>query len=241
MGSPLIGVTVHRQKSPSIPVYQRVGEASIESISAAGACPVMIPLGLAEEQLQALLPRLDGLLFTGGGDVQPERYNSHPHPLVQNVDEDRDQLEITLVDLAVRQQIPFFGICRGLQVINVALGGSLYEDLLEQRPGSMRHDFDEEFPRDHLAHPVSIQADTHLRAIIDTNDLDVNSLHHQGIQRLAPPLCASAHSPDGLVEAVEVANHPFGMAVQWHPECLPEHELMQRLFRAFVEAAGAGR
>jgi putative glutamine amidotransferase len=234
----LIGVTVHRQKVPAIPVYQRVAEASVESLSLAGACPLLIPLGLSDAQLEEITARLDGILFSGGGDVQPQCYGSQAHPLVQNVDEDRDRLEIFLVNLAMRERIPFFGICRGLQVINVALGGSLYEDLVEQRPETQRHDYDVAYPRDYLAHPVSIQPESRLEGIIGLPAVEVNSLHHQGIRSLAPSLTASAWAPDGLVEAVELLDHPFGLAVQWHPECLRERKLMRRLFRTFTVAAG---
>ena len=241
LSAPLIGVTVHRQHIPAIPVYQRVAEATIEALSSAGATPLLIPLGLPEAQLEALALRLDGILFSGGGDVQPQRYGSQAHPLVQNVDEDRDRLEYFLVRLAQRERIPIFGICRGLQVINVALGGTLYEDLRDQRPNTLRHDTDSEFPRDYLAHTVNIQPGSRLADILGTLAIEVNSLHHQGIRNLAPPLSASAWSPDGLVEAVELPGHPFGLAVQWHPECLQAHELMRRLFSAFTSAAREGR
>jgi len=237
----LIGVTVHRQKAPAVPVYQRVAEASVQSLSAAGAYPLLIPLGLSNAQLEEIAGRLDGILFSGGGDVQPQRYGSQVHPLVQNVDEDRDRLEIFLINLAVRERIPFFGICRGLQVINVALGGSLYEDLAEQRPETLRHDYDVAYPRDYLAHPVNIQPESRLAGIMGLPAIEVNSLHHQGIRSLAPSLTASAWAPDGLVEAVELHDHPFGLAVQWHPECLQEHGLMRQLFRTFTAAAGGSR
>jgi putative glutamine amidotransferase len=240
LSAPLIGVTIHRQKTPAIPVYQRVAEASIESLSTAGAVPLLIPLGLTEAQLEALALRLDGILFSGGGDVQPQRYGSRAHPLVQNIDEDRDRLEIFLIKLAVRERIPFFGICRGLQVINVALGGTLYEDLADQRPNTLRHDYDTEYPRDYLAHAVSIQAGSRLAGILGAPAIEVNSLHHQGIRALAASLSACAWSPDGLVEAVELPDHPFGLAVQWHPECLQAYALMRRLFGAFISAAGGG-
>ena len=240
LSAPLIGVTVHRQQTPAIPVYQRVAEATIESLSSAGAAPLMIPLGLPEIQLEALARRLDGILFSGGGDVQPQRYGSQAHPLVQNIDEDRDHMEIFLVRLAVREQIPFFGICRGLQVINVALGGTLYEDLADQRPDTLRHDTGSETPRDYLAHAVNIQPGSRLAGILGVRAIQVNSLHHQGIRDHAPPLSASAWSPDGLVEAIELPGHPFGLAVQWHPECLLDAPETRRLFAAFVAAAHPG-
>jgi putative glutamine amidotransferase len=122
-------------------------------------------------------------------------------------------------------------------VINVALGGSLYEDLGNQFPGALQHDNDLQYRRDYLAHPVSLVQGSRLSDILGVNELPVNSLHHQGIRRLAPALEATAHAPDGVIEGIELPQHPFGLAVQWHPECLQEHAPMRRLFQEFVSAA----
>jgi putative glutamine amidotransferase len=130
---------------------------------------------------------------------------------------------------------PFLGICRGLQVINVAMGGSLYEDLNEQFADVLKHDNHLQ-PRDHLAHPVELEAGSRLEQVIEARQVQVNSLHHQGIHRLASDLYATGSAPDGLIEALELPGHPFGMAVQWHPEELQAHEAMRRLFIAFVGA-----
>jgi putative glutamine amidotransferase len=214
-----------------------VMEAYISALAQAGACPVVIPLGLDEERLDALLPRLDGMLFTGGGDVHPERYGSQMHPLVDNVDADRDRLEIHLLRGAVQAGLPFLGICRGLQVINVALGGSLYEDLLDQMPHAARHQYSPEYPRDYLAHDVQVDGNSRLASILEGKSFGVNSLHHQGIKELAPGLTATALAPDGVIEAFELPGHPFGIAVQWHPEWLQAHAPMRALFRVFVQAS----
>jgi putative glutamine amidotransferase len=181
--------------------------------------------------------RLDGILFTGGGDVHPEQYGSQPHPLVDDVDSDRDRVEIHLLQRILGNGLPFFGICRGLQVINVALGGTLFEDILDQRPDSILHRYYPDWPRNHLAHGIQVEEGSRLGQILGESNLQVNSLHHQGIRELAAPLRASASASDGLVEAFELADHPFGLAVQWHPEWLQEHPPMQTLFRAFVQAA----
>lgn len=237
MNPPLIGLTTYSFLNKNKLTHNAVSEAYTRAVQNAGGLPVLIPLGLSETSLDGLLSRLDGLLFTGGGDVQPERYGSQPHPLVAGMDLDRDRLEIHLLQSAVAKEKPFLGICRGLQVINVALGGTLYEDILDQRPGALRHQYSPGFSRDYLAHPVEVHPDCRLARILGAAAAPVNSLHHQGINRLAPGLQPTAWSPDGLVEAFELPAHPFGLAVQWHPEELQEHAPMRALFHGFVKAA----
>jgi putative glutamine amidotransferase len=156
---------------------------------------------------------------------------------VSSVDGDRDRVEIELLKGAVQRGLPFLGVCRGLQLVNVALGGGLYEDLLDQRPGSHRHDYFPEQPRDYLAHPVQVEPDSRLAQAAGEGELVVNSMHHQGIRGLAPGLRATACAPDGLIEAIELPEVPFGLAVQWHPECLLDQAPNRRLFQAFVQAA----
>ncbi len=237
MTRPLIGITTHRSLSRySYPVIS-LTEAYIQALSRAGADPVLIPPGLPDEGLESLLSRLDGILFSGGGDVHPRRYGSQPHPLVNEVDEDRDRVEIALVQQALEDGTPFLGICRGLQVVNVALGGSLYEDLLDQHPNAIKHDRFPDEARDYLAHSVSIEPGSQLAEVLGTRELQVNSLHHQGIRQVARDLRSTAYAPDGVIEAVEAQEHPFGLAVQWHPEWLQAHLVMRSLFERFVQAA----
>ena len=237
MSAPLIGVTTYSFTSNNGQPQFALNQAYIRSLHSLGACPLLIPSRLTGDVLQTYLSRLDGVLFSGGGDVRPERYGSLSHPLVTEMDEDRDDLEIELVKQVAQAGLPFLGICRGLQVINVALGGSLYEDLLDQRPGSLKHQNVAEHPRDYLAHPIQVQPGSRLAGILGGTDVMVNSLHHQGIRLLAPNLVVTAHAPDGVIEAVELPGHPFGLAVQWHPECLQVHPAMQALFRSFVQAS----
>jgi putative glutamine amidotransferase len=201
----------------------------------------MIPLGLSPELLENLLARLDGILFTGGGDIDPAFYGAAPHPRVGDVDLDRDGVELYLLEKAVSQEVPFLGICRGLQLINVGLGGTLYTDITAQRAGALRHDYYPDYPRDYLAHTVDVRTDSRLTGILGNSPVEVNSLHHQGIDRLAPDLVQVASAPDGIVEAVELPDHPFGLAVQWHPEWLGAHAPMRALFEAFVQAAESRR
>jgi putative glutamine amidotransferase len=156
---------------------------------------------------------------------------------VGELDPERDTLEIPLLRFVVAQEKPFLGICRGLQVTNVALGGTLYTHIEDQYPGALKHDWYPDIPRDTLAHPVRVEEGSRMAEILGEPLLQVNSLHHQGIKDLAPTLKAAAYAPDGMIEAVEMPGHRFGLAVQWHPEWLTDQEPMRKLFRAFVQAA----
>jgi putative glutamine amidotransferase len=238
MKKPIIGVTSSKEKIPNGPYHRiTVPEAYTRALIQAGGIPLIIPLGLPEESLKAILPGLDGLLFTGGGDVNPLRYGSNNHALVNNVDEDRDRVELFLIREAFTTDFPFLGICRGLQTINVALGGTLYEDIQEQKPGSLDHQQSGSQPRDFLAHQVNILNNSRLMSILGRTSTLVNSLHHQAIRQLSPDLVQTAWAPDNIIEAIEAPEHRFAMAVQWHPESLPEDPAMQNLFRALVTAS----
>jgi putative glutamine amidotransferase len=238
MPTPLIGITASRSLSTSNLVLSAVNEAYVRAIRRAGGLPVVIPVGTPPEELPRLRDSLAGILLSGGGDIDPRRYSGQPHPRIHEVEEARDELEIELVRLAVATGWPFLGICRGIQVINVALGGSLYTHLDGQLPGALRHDLYPNLPRDLIAHPVSIQSGSLLARIVAGNELEVNSLHHQGIEKPGSGLEVLATAPDGLVEAVQLKDHPFGLGVQWHPEWLPGSPAHQAIFTAFVEAAG---
>jgi putative glutamine amidotransferase len=244
MFQPFIGITAPRIHNSVGAPMTALNEVYTRAVARAGAIPVIIPLGLPDETLHILLSRLDGVLFSGGGDVATSRYHGLDHPRVGDVDPDRDRVEVLLVEWVVQGGIPFLGICRGIQVINVALGGTLYSHIADQHAGAIKHDYYPDFPRDHPAHAVKITAGSRLAGILGVTQVQTNSLHHQGVQQPAPGLRALAHAPDGMVEAVECTGHPFGLAVQWHPEWMPDSLPMQALFRAFAAAAsqtkGAG-
>ncbi len=231
---PIIGITTtHFQQRDPLP-GSGVSEAYIRAVHDAGGLPLLIPSGMAAGVLETLLGRIDGLLFTGGGDIDPRYFNGRPHNRVYNIIPERDETELSLVRLAAERQLPFLGICRGIQVVNVALGGTLYTDISDQMPGALKHKYDD---RKLLAHSVRVQAGSRLAEILGTTDLQANSLHHQGVDQVASPLAPTAWAPDGLVEGVEIPGHPFGLAVQWHPEWLQERLEMRNLFTALVTAA----
>lgn len=235
---PLIGVTASflPGKDGDMGTHG-VGEAYVQAVRNAGGMPILLPVSIPPQDLPALFLRLDGLLFTGGADIDPARFGGPAHPRVYGIDARRDELEIRLVQMAADAGKPFLGICRGIQVINVALGGSLFTDIWDQMPGALKHDRYPDSPRDFLAHPISVSKESQLAQILQSEALAVNSLHHQGIERVAPGLTPVATSTDHLVEAVALGNHPFGLGIQWHPEWLQAHEPQRQIFKAFVRAA----
>jgi putative glutamine amidotransferase len=233
---PLIGVSVHRATDPDRAELDALLAQIVAAVERAAGAPVLIPPGLRPGALRTIFGRLDGVLLPGGGDLDPASYGGAPHPRASGVDGERDAAELALAGWAAHERKPLFGICRGAQVLNVALGGSLYADVSEH-PGAERHDYYPGLPTDLLPHAVEVEGGTRLAAALGASLVLVNSLHHQACRALAPGLLAAARAPDGLVEAVELPAHPFALAVQWHPECLPDMPEMQRLFEAFVAAA----
>ncbi|NPV84905.1 MAG: gamma-glutamyl-gamma-aminobutyrate hydrolase family protein [Anaerolineae bacterium] len=238
---PLIGVTASRSETKSDLPRAQVNETYIQALLQAGGTPLILPVGLSEEHLLPLCSSLDGFLLTGGADIDPALFGGQPHAEVYGIDHARDRMEIALTRLCAQNNIPLLAICRGIQVMNVALGGTLYTHIADQLPNALRHDWYPNFARDRLSHRVRIEKDSQLYRILGSETLEVNSLHHQGVAKVAPGLLASAFSPDQLVEALELRGHPFAIGVQWHPEELTAHLPMRALFNAFIQAASSSR
>jgi len=218
----------------------------IRALTAVGALPWMIPLvGDEPETLRGIYDELDGVFLPGGADIDPANYGEERHARCDKGDPARDQVELTLVRWAMADRKPVLGVCRGLQIVNLAAGGTLYQDLADQMPGSIKHDyfpFGGRYSRDHLSHEVSVATNTKLAEIFGAGALKVNSMHHQGVRQLGASLVASAVAPDGLVEGLESSDNSYLIAVQWHPEALTENSpRTRRLFESFVEASAAYR
>jgi putative glutamine amidotransferase len=244
--APIIGITTQTLEAvpDQLPRCWVMSQRYVKVLSAAGAVPWVIPLLQGDERtLRAIYERLDGLFLPGGVDVDPAVYGEPRGPLCGRTDPDRDWTELLLTRWALADRKPVLAVCRGAQLLNVAVGGSLYQDVGAQHPDAIKHDH---FPvkgrrRDELAHEVRIAAGSRLGTLLETTSLAVNSMHHQGIARLAPGLRAVATSPDGLIEGVEGAGTDgsahFLIGVQWHPEDLVDVDpRMRRLFEAFVGA-----
>jgi putative glutamine amidotransferase len=241
---PIIGVAMQTQEAipGELPRVWILGQKYVRALTAAGALVWPVPLLIDnEEVLRAAYERFDGVFLTGGVDVDPPSYGETALSCCQETDAERDWVETRLTRWALADDKPLFGVCRGLQMINVALGGTLYQDIREQRPGAIRHDYfptATEFSRDYLAHPVRVEPGTRLVELLRAEELPVNSMHHQGVRELAPGLRPTAFAPDGLIEGFEGTDGRFLLAVQWHPEELAETcDRMRRLFTAFIDAA----
>lgn len=238
---PVIGLTTYRKIADQNPPIELFGimPSYVEAVTAAGGIPFLIPLGLSEEDLALLLDRVDALVLPGGGDIEPSLYCSQMDATMWGVDADRDRVEIFMVRTAVAEQKPLLAICRGLQVFNVAMGGTLWCDIQSYKQPAIKHDYYRgAHSRNYLSHTVDIEADSLVARRLGKTQSWVNSLHHQGIRELAPGLRAAAYAPDGLIEAVEHPQHPFAVGVQWHPENLIQDDpAMLRLFTGLVETA----
>jgi putative glutamine amidotransferase len=234
---PIIGITTNQSKNANGQPTIMLMQSYVNAVIQAGGVPVLIPSLIAREGWDALYSRLDGILFSGGGDIGLEYSPGEPHPRIDDVDPARDSIELKMVQAAASDGKPFFGICRGCQVVNVALGGTLYTHIPDQLPKALDHSYPGNM-RTVLVHEVKLEEGTHIAEIFAEPIIKVNSLHHQGLKDIAASLRVAACAPDGLVEAIELPDHPFGLAVQWHPEWLTDQESTRNLFRKFVAAAG---
>ncbi len=233
---PLIGLTGGTDCNKTGSILCQVGQAYVTAIQKAGGMPLLIPTGENSGSLQPLIERLDGILLTGGGDIDPTRFHGQPHPKVYGISPERDALELSLIEEGLSAGKPLLAICRGIQVLNVAFGGSLHTHIEGQVKNSLKHDWFPDYPRDKLAHSISLKKGSILQSIFNQESIEVNSLHHQGINQVGQDLEAIGVAPDGLVEALVVKNADFALGIQWHPECLPENPGMQALFMAFISA-----
>lgn len=205
----------------------------VESVLGAGGVPLMLPV-LKGNSASALISLVDGLIITGGADISPLLYGEQPHPKVTRTARANDEFEFELIREAIRAKKPIFGICRGIQVLNVYLGGTLYQDIVSQIEHPLCH-YQDAAARGEMTHTVSIEPESRLARILGVHTLDVNSYHHQSVKALAPGLKATAFASDGVIEAVENEDGSI-LGVQWHPEGLFQlEEHHARLFTDFVE------
>ena len=230
MNAPLIGVTTYGQDEKNtfyLPVEY------VEAVRRAGGIPVLLPPG--EPHWNVLLETLDGLVLAGGGDLDPARYGGANHESIYMVDQSRDESEIALARQVMVSGLPTLGICRGTQVINVALGGTLIEHLPDVVGETIAHRLPK---RLHTEHAVLVKPRSRLAAVLSELQFSSVSWHHQAIRQLAPSLQVVARAPDGTIEAVEMADHPWLIAVQWHPELTAATDpVQQRLFDGLVKTA----
>jgi putative glutamine amidotransferase len=241
---PVIGIATQTLEAVpgELPPCWIMGQRYVHALRSVGAIPWLIPLLPDDlETLKEIYDRLDGMFFTGGVDVDPSRYGEAKLPHCGRTDLPRDDVETQLIRWSLADRKPVLAVCRGIQILNVAMGGSLFQDIAAQAPTAMKHDYfptEDNTARDFLAHAIEIAPDSRLRGFLGSTSVRVNSMHHQAIKRLAPGLRQTAVAPDGIIEGVEGANGQYLIGVQWHPEELSEHDpAMRRLFASFIDAA----
>jgi len=229
-GAPLIGLTTYHRNGDH--KFDLPAEY-VDAVRRAGGIPVLVPPG--EFRWGDVLRRLDAVILTGGGDMSPETYGGSDHPKLYMVDDERDASELALARRAVEVGLPTLGICRGTQVLNVTLGGTLVEHV----PDVVGEEVAHRTPlRDPTPHAVAVEPGSKLAAAVGELQFDCASWHHQSLKEVAPGLEVVAHAPDGTIEAVELPSHPWLVAVQWHPELTAADDpIQQRLFEALAKAA----
>ncbi len=230
--APIIGITTNGRNEDD--AYY-LAAAYVEAVRAAGGVPILLPPG--EPNPETVLALLDGVIFSGGGDIDPAEYGAAWHPSLSHMDAERDRFELALARLAVAEAAPTLGICRGAQVLTVAAGGALIVDVPDAVEEAILHRAAPEW----TSHAVTLEADSALAQLLGEAELPVPSWHHQAPRDVPPGWRLAARAPDGVIEALEHPEHPYLIAVQWHPERAPDDERQQRLFQALVEAARARR
>jgi putative glutamine amidotransferase len=240
---PVIGIPCYsaRREGSHSPLYGN-NQTYVRAVQRAGGVPLLIPARQDADALEAICSRLDGLLLSGGCDIDPACYGEERIAACEEPDTDRDELELALAAWALDAAVPILGICRGMQLLNVACGGTLIQDLATQQPEAALHDHSHTV-RTHRAHGIRLQEHSRLSEILGTAPYAVNSLHHQAVGRPGDSVEIVGWSPDGVAEAMEIDGHPFALAVQYHPEEIEgdieqPDEPSRALFRAFVQACG---
>ncbi len=232
MSKPVVGITLGDGSDPGV---HAIRQDYLRSVEGAGAVPLLLA-PVAPQDVPHLLDRVDGVLLSGGGDLDPAFYGQAPHEKLGRVSRARDEFELALTREALRRDLPILAICRGHQVLNVALGGTLLQHIASDLRGATEHDAPGE--RWRLVHEVELLPRTRLREIVGRERVSVNSSHHQALDRIADGLAVSARCPtDGVVEGLELPRARFVLAVQWHPEVFwSRPDPFQALFSAHSEA-----
>lgn len=233
---PIIGVTVDKISSDGHG-YEKINECNLKALIKSGAIPLMLPITGDDELIDDYLNIVDGLYFSGGSDINPLIFGEDPIKQLGEIDYCRDEFEIKLFKKAAEKNMSILGICRGEQVINVASGGNLYQDIYIQKNGVNGHS-----PKfssiGYAYHSVKIMKDSMLYSALKTEEINVNSFHHQSIKNLAQGFKITALSADGIIEAIESVNHSFIMGIQWHPELMFErYPEFLKIFELLVKAA----
>lgn len=207
----------------------------VDAVRKAGGIPILLPPG--EPHPDRILQQVNGLILAGGGDIDPAIYGGESHPTVYSVDAERDRTELALAEMVMTEGVPILGICRGMQVLCVVSGGNLVAHVPDHFGENVLHRLDN--PRRPTSHTVEVTAQSRLAEVLKVTNTEVTSWHHQAVQSISGGWNAVAHAPDGVIEAIEHREHPWAVAVQWHPELSAHCPAQKALFHALVEAASS--
>ncbi len=235
---PLIGLPADQRTLDDV-LYYALPSTYTRALELAGAAPVLIPLQLGSESLRAIFSRLDGLLLAGGVDVVPQEYGEETQSYCGEIHPARDAVELELVRWALEWKMPLLGICRGIQVLNVAAGGTLYQDISSQIRNSLHRP---RRPGDSLSqrvHSITVDPRSILADALGGTQIAVNSMHHQSVKQVAPGFRVVARAADGVIEAIEPEDDRFVLGLQFHPERLVDDSRVLNIFRVFVERASS--
>ncbi len=232
MNKPIIGVTSHVE----LDYRHSLSNDYVQAVIQAGGIPVIIPIGI-DGDVSQLASKIDGLLLTGGGDIDPTLFGEEPHPKLGTISPGRDQLEPAFIKEMLIADKPILAICRGIQILNITLGGDMYQDIYSQHETQLLQ-HSQKANRSHLAHFVKVKEGSLLASIAGAAEFKVNTDHHQAVRHVPYPLDVSGVASDGIIEAIESTGHSFVLGVQWHPEGLAVNgdEIAKRIFARFVES-----
>ncbi len=230
-GRPVIGINTDFRTGETGYTTVVVGANYVDAVLAAGGLPVLIPAVLSVEEAARYAELVDGFVFIGGADIAPARYGQEPHETTRIMSPRREDFDFALMEAALATRKPMLAICLGMQELNVALGGSMVQDIPAMTDSTLIH------KGEGSGHEVMIEPGTRLHSIVGADRIAVNSMHHQACSGVPHGATIAARAPDGIVEAYELADHPFAIAVQWHPEGIQEQPEQRRLFEALVNAS----
>lgn len=236
---PLIGINTSVNTEKGEIENFSTGVRYVDAVVLAGGLPVLLPPLVTSDDISSHAELCDGFVLIGGGDIAPSRYGASPHPLTNPLPQRRENYDFALIDTILSKHKPFLAICLGCQEVNVALGGTLIQDIASETSSTIQHSTKQQ-PRS-LRHEVMIAEGSLLGNIVKTHRLLTNSSHHQAIAKLGKGLVISARADDGIIEACELTDYPFGLCIQWHPEAMVDVPEQLALFKALIEAARNGR
>lgn len=240
MDAPVIGISGYADRSarpPNISIFA-LARTYVRAVGRVGGAPVIIPPYLEGSSLRGVFDGIDGLILSGGGDIHPSEFGEADCGLLWRLDRKRDQMELSLARWALSEGLPTLAICRGIQTLNVAAGGSLIQDIPTQVPNPLAHSSIAGRPEPDVAHTVRVDPASRLAGLIGAGEIGVNSAHHQAVKAVGTGFVAVARAPDGVIEGLEAPAHPFCIGVQWHPEAMFDSEpVMRRLFEGLVQTA----